>query len=437
MIRHALLVFAFPPLAVVALGTSMPVDSTWANHQQCISMLGSGPEFRPQAASSILVTFPSPGDGIVSVVVFELGDEHLGGKRRPGSEGKEVICTPDNAQRQLCEPTQLGEFLISDEALQKASHTMITRAVDLSKPTAIQYPVTGPGYYCVAMVPYSSPSFSATMTAVDPGTHVPAFRNGLLGLYRVLAPVWMLLCLAWALFSAESTSIAFSLDHPVPWILLSSAGHVAARWAWLEAGDETWGVALRVSWYVLAMAQDSIVIFSVHMMAARGSARYRTRVVPTLLVGFVILYTVAAWADVRSTAESRLPSHLVVLLGVYLGSSFCLAVFRLCQHMTSSRQDRKPAVALCAALAVASLLFGCITLFNGWALVRGGKGSQFGSIWWRRRFLFMDMPFELLFLLLAAVVVVHLHYADGPRVETEDVAGEEVVGFVDFSNDTR
>ncbi|KXX81067.1 Membrane protein PTM1 [Madurella mycetomatis] len=429
MAKSALLAFLLLLLAALGFQIEKPIDDTWANRQRCIEMHGSR-EFRPQTASSIILTFHGSGVGIVSAVIFELSDEHLGGKRRPGSHEKEVICTPKNVERQLCEPNQLGEFLISDHALQKASYPMITRAIDLAKPIAIQYPVAGPGYYCVAAVAYSAPSFSATMAAVDLGTHLPAFRNGLLGVYRLLAPIWMLLSLALAFFSAES--FPPSVGHPAPWILLSSAGHVGARWGWLELGDTTWGAVLRATWYLLAVTQDSSVIFSIHMMAARQSARYR-RLIPAFLAGFIALYAVAAWADVRSTVDSRLPSYLDVVLGVYLVACFGIASYRLRQDVvTFSGRGRGPSTlaraVLYAALAAVSFLSGCIALFNGWALFKGGGGAGFGSIWWTQRIWLMDMPFEPLFLLLVVIVVAFLHYTDR-QAEMDGVTKEEVIRF--------
>lgn len=46
--------------------------------------------FRPNTASSLVVTFDAAAEGSVSVVVFELEDEHLGGIRLPGSQ--DVSC---------------------------------------------------------------------------------------------------------------------------------------------------------------------------------------------------------------------------------------------------------------------------------------------------------------------------------------------------------
>ena len=70
--------------AAQAYSTSLQLDHTWENHQQCIDMNGSG-SFRPDMESSLIITFEEGHVGVASVVVFELGDEYLGGIRRPGT----------------------------------------------------------------------------------------------------------------------------------------------------------------------------------------------------------------------------------------------------------------------------------------------------------------------------------------------------------------
>lgn len=65
---------------------------------------------------------------------------------------KEVLCTTKNSQSGLCSESQLGEFLISDKARRRARHPFITRAVNLSAPVSLHYPITDPGFYCVAAV---------------------------------------------------------------------------------------------------------------------------------------------------------------------------------------------------------------------------------------------------------------------------------------------
>lgn len=71
--------------SAVAFSQIFPLDETWPNHQQCVDLYGKD-TFDPQSESSITVILePQNRGGIVSVVIFELGDEHLGGIVRPGT----------------------------------------------------------------------------------------------------------------------------------------------------------------------------------------------------------------------------------------------------------------------------------------------------------------------------------------------------------------
>lgn len=75
--------------SVYGIQRSFIVDQQWANHQRCVDMNGDN-AFRPDTASSLVVTFDAAAEGSVSVVVFELGDEHLGGIHLPGTQ--DVSC---------------------------------------------------------------------------------------------------------------------------------------------------------------------------------------------------------------------------------------------------------------------------------------------------------------------------------------------------------
>lgn len=69
----------------VAFSQVFPLDETWSNHQQCVDLYGQE-AFDPRSESSITVVLePQNRVGIVSVVIFELGGEHLGGIVRPGT----------------------------------------------------------------------------------------------------------------------------------------------------------------------------------------------------------------------------------------------------------------------------------------------------------------------------------------------------------------
>ena len=68
--------------AASAYSATLLLDQTWANHQKCIDMRGNRP-FGPEKESSLILNFQQSHEGVVSIVTFELGDEHLGGIRDP------------------------------------------------------------------------------------------------------------------------------------------------------------------------------------------------------------------------------------------------------------------------------------------------------------------------------------------------------------------
>jgi hypothetical protein len=75
----------FPLESAWGYDTSLALDDTWLHHQQCVGLKGSR-RFDPLQEPSLSVRFDRTGTGIVSVVLFELGDEHLGGMRIPGTD---------------------------------------------------------------------------------------------------------------------------------------------------------------------------------------------------------------------------------------------------------------------------------------------------------------------------------------------------------------
>lgn len=84
----ALLLLSLQYIGVAAYSKVLLLDHAWPNHQKCVD-IRSVTQFQPDSVSSLILTF-NGGQGIVSAVVFELGDEYLGGMRRPGSN---EVCT--------------------------------------------------------------------------------------------------------------------------------------------------------------------------------------------------------------------------------------------------------------------------------------------------------------------------------------------------------
>ncbi|PWI69365.1 hypothetical protein PCL_01012 [Purpureocillium lilacinum] len=424
-------------LRVVAFTRSLPLDHTWANHQQCID-INSPATFQPLSQSSLFVNFATGGEGIVSVVVFELGDEHLGGIRAPGSNEKEVLCTTKNSQSGLCSESQLGEFLISDKARRHARHPFITRAVNLSSPVSLHYPVTGPGFYCVAAVGFTAKTFSATMTAIDPVSgSLPAFRGGELLLYQYLGPAWIVLAAAWMLRAFEtSTSLC--------WLVPVSAVQVALRWSSLEMGVRggAAAVAVRILWFAAEAVECSGVLMHTHRIATAGHpGDSKSWFVRTSLVLFIAMFTATSAADFVATAVSRAPAYANVPMGVFLGSYIAICIVRSLRRQTPVYGSKQARASSGLQVKVFAGLLGLICLFcavvavgNAWIAMQPIEALEFGHRFWRVRFWAIQTPFELVFLFWTACTVVYCRYQDS--AETERVLDVEELRKLGSSTDS-
>ncbi|RAK97885.1 uncharacterized protein BO80DRAFT_447878 [Aspergillus ibericus CBS 121593] len=372
-----------------------------------------------------MLTF-NPGQGIVSAVVFELGDEHLGGIRRPGSKEKEIFCTKQNIQNQLCDESQLGQFLISDKATRLAGHPFITRAVNLTSPISIQYPVQKPGLYCAALFGFSAKTFSATLQAIEPNTTLPAFRVGLQTVYRYLGPAWITFTVLWTLLRTVEARSA------VCWLLPLSVVQVAFRWAGLGLGERA-PTILIISWHVIEILQNSIVLVHSHDSLNRQRSR-RSWFVGIFLILYLVLSTAMAVADYTATVESPIPAYCNIVLGILLTMYIAVHIFWLWRESRSASREKLWAVSynefpvrFAVILAICGILSLTTAILNACYVGKRLTPLEFAHACWQIRYLTIDGPFEFIFLfwtLTLALYCGHESQARSITIELDAVSND-------------
>jgi hypothetical protein len=328
---------------------------------------------------------------------------------------------------------------------------LLTRAVNLASsgnsrlPISLHYPVRGPGFYCVAAVPYRSAHryshdnssssskevgpfhFRASLVASDPTSGLlPTFSAGLLRVYRVLGPAWMALALVLAHAHAgaarrrglpQNGSLLPSRLWPPPLVLVAAV-QVALRWTGLLAGGQRGMLAcgLKVAWYVVFALLVVLVVQETHMLAVRwtgsssaggGDERRSTlRRVAYLAKWsvFVVLYCVAAWADwTADNAASRLQGCVNVFSGgLFAGLIWFWAITVVWRRTTFSATLVTSGFYLrfcCTLLLMClGLLFTSVAAVNLWALIRHRTPLEYGHTLWAVRFWLVDGANELLVL---------------------------------------
>ncbi|KAK7747127.1 Membrane protein ptm1 [Diatrype stigma] len=137
-------------------------------------------------------------DPIVSLIIFEWRDyDFIGVYPTDDSVLKTMICDDEAVQHGLCEESNVGEYILSPDAKEKAGNTILTEAVHINSAQPINYPITKTGYFCIAAYGYSAPTFSGVVEFREaygelPATQIPKlpFYGGITILYAVIVVFW-------------------------------------------------------------------------------------------------------------------------------------------------------------------------------------------------------------------------------------------------------
>lgn len=357
--------------------------------------------------------------------------------------------------------SQLNQFLISDAARSKAKHEFVTRAVNLSAPLTLLYPVKGPGLYCTAAIQATGSRFSGTMLAVEPGRSIPAFRAGLLSVYRILAPTWIV-------FAAVSVAWYWEIPNPqvlnsrasdtvMRWLVPFSAVQIAVRWIGLGNGGG-YQTGWTIAWYVLNSVQDAAVILYTHYVTTDGRTTVYSREASYVAAVLLLIITAAANAvDYGADATARSPAYINIICGLitalYLG--ICTLWLRRAPLPTPADSDMLRLSHLATGdakreiIALSSLFVGLSALFLGfaasnvWAVATSASASplEFAGRFWNMRYWMFDAPREWLFLAWLSLLALHSLYrasvAQYGRPSSRSTAEERELlrGFSEDSTD--
>lgn len=103
-------------------------------------------------------------------------------------------------QARLCEQADLGSFILAPNATELSKQALMSSAIHLNNPKAINYPIKKTGFYCVITYAFSDTDYSAIVTFRNAYGELPAaqiaklpFYGGLTITYAVLGAFWAFL----------------------------------------------------------------------------------------------------------------------------------------------------------------------------------------------------------------------------------------------------
>ena len=109
----------------------------------------------------------------------------------PIQTDKETICDPENVDSQLCD--EVGSFILSANATEKSKNPIISQAIHLKDPKAINYPIRRTGFYCVSTYAYSGDDYRAVVEFRNSYGEIPAAQIAKLPFYGGLTIVYAVL----------------------------------------------------------------------------------------------------------------------------------------------------------------------------------------------------------------------------------------------------
>ncbi|KAL1966815.1 hypothetical protein VTN77DRAFT_3780 [Rasamsonia byssochlamydoides] len=194
-------------LAGRVLANEVELKQDDAHRQRCSGMYSRkawGGDVDPFILTKFVKVNPEEeGDPLVSLVIFEWNDEELIGRIAPDGE-LATICDENNVEAKLCTQDEIGSFILAANASEASQSPIITKAIHLKDPMAINYPVKKTGFYCVSTYAYSGHDYRGVVEFRNAYGELPAAQIAKLPFYGGLTIVYAVIGVFWAFLYVQN-----------------------------------------------------------------------------------------------------------------------------------------------------------------------------------------------------------------------------------------
>jgi hypothetical protein len=87
---------------------------------------------------------------------------------------RQDICEDENISNGYCNSTEIGEFILAENATDISKNLIFTQAIHLNELAPINYPIKKTGYFCVATYGFTGDDYSAIVTFRNAYGELPA-----------------------------------------------------------------------------------------------------------------------------------------------------------------------------------------------------------------------------------------------------------------------
>ncbi|KKK17750.1 hypothetical protein ARAM_001348 [Aspergillus rambellii] len=304
-------------LAVQAFANEVELTQDVSRRLQCSGMYSReawGGRVDPFILTKFAQSNTENGDPLVSLVIFEWNDENLIG-RRISDDPEEIvsICDEGSVHADLCKQDQIGSFILAANATEASQFPIISTAIHLNNPDAVNYPIKKTGFYCVSTYGYSGEDYRAVVEFRNAYGELPAAQIAKLPFYGGLTIVYAVIGLFWAFLYVQNRHDILPVQNYITAILVFLIVEQLMTWGFYDFqnrhGLNIGAKALMVIVAVLNAARTSFSFFLL-LIVCMGygvvkPSLGRTMVyVRILAIGHFVFAVVYAVASLSITPEA-------------------------------------------------------------------------------------------------------------------------------------
>lgn len=322
------------------------------------------------------------------------------------------ICDIAAVDSGFCNSTDEGAFILADDSDSSRSQ-IITQAIHLKDPPAINYPVLRTGYYCVGTFGYSADEYTGVIEFRNAYGELPAAQIAKLPFYGALTLVYALMSAGWAFLYFQNRHDILPVQNYITAILVFLVVEIFMTWLFYDFqnrhGLNGGAKALLVVVSVLSAGRNSFSFFLL-LIVCMGYGVVKPNLGRTMIwvrwlaATHFVFGVVYAVASLSVTPESAGP--LVLLVVLPLAASLTAFYIWTLNSLTATMKDlveRKQTVKagmyrkLWWCILISIIVIFVFFFVNSWTFA-GVSDEDFVPSHWSTRWFILDGWLNLVYL---------------------------------------
>uniref|UniRef100_A0A093UW06 Membrane protein PTM1 n=1 Tax=Talaromyces marneffei PM1 TaxID=1077442 RepID=A0A093UW06_TALMA len=289
-----------------------------AHRQRCSGMYSRkawGGDIDPFILTKFMKVEDNAEDALVSLVIFEWGDEALIGREVPGTDAKVDV--------DLCTSEEIGSFILAVNATETSKSPILSKAINLKDPAAINYPVKKTGFYCVSTYAFSGHDYQGVVEFRNAYGELPAAQIAKLPFYGGLTIVYAVFGVFWGFLYVQNRHDILPVQNYITAILIFLVIEEAMTWGFYDYqnshGSNAFAKVLMIIVAILNAGRNAFSFFLLLIVCmgygvvkpSLGRTMIWVRVLAITHFVFSMIYGIAS---LTITPDSAGPLVLLVIL---------------------------------------------------------------------------------------------------------------------------